>query len=513
MAYKYFFQLIIPSLLKTIIRWHPTGFHNKDMPSKRNISSPPLKILFASAILLILYGAFGLYVYSEKEIDRANERRQISFQLAGKLRQSSDDLTRMVRTYVITGDPRFKKYYQLILDIRNGKIPEPEGYALPYWDLVVAGNRPQPIETGNGVALLDQMRREGFTNEEFNKLASAKQYSDELTEMEFEAMRMVDSEYTNSSAKREQARQMLHGESYHQAKLKIMEPIKEFYILMDERTLAAVNHQIYIAYLTRLLFILASVWVIFGLWRIYNSLHKILGGSATEIHEQLDRIGQGDLSAAILVKPGTEDSVLAGLFRMQQKLISFELERKQSEAKIRGLAFHDSLTNLPNRRLLDDRLEQAIAASKRSGLFGAVLFLDLDNFKPLNDTHGHKAGDLLLIEVARRLESCVRKVDTVARFGGDEFVIVVSELDDNETEGKEQAYNLAEKVRLALAGTYLLGSNITGTSKMIVHHNIEVSIGVALFNNNSSPEMVLKYADKAMYKAKEAGRNTICFYE
>jgi diguanylate cyclase (GGDEF)-like protein len=188
-------------------------------------------------------------------------------------------------------------------------------------------------------------------------------------------------------------------------------------------------------------------------------------------------------------------------------------ERKQNEAKFRDLAFHDALTQLPNRRLLDDRLEQAIAASKRNGHFGAVMFLDLDNFKPINDTHGHKAGDLLLIEVARRLSGCVREVDTVARFGGDEFVVVISKLDGEEQECIEQSRSLAEKIRASLAGTYWLSSDSAGTTKMIIHHDIQVSIGIALFKNNSAAEKVLKHADKAMYKAKEAGRNTIYFHE
>ena len=109
-------------------------------------------------------------------------------------------------------------------------------------------------------------------------------------------------------------------------------------------------------------------------------------------------------------------------------------ERKMVEQKIKEFAFYDTLTQLPNRRLLDDRLEQAIAACKRSGRYGAVMFLDLDNFKPLNDKYGHKAGDLFLVEVAHRLARCVREVDTVARFGGDEFVVVLSELAGDESE-------------------------------------------------------------------------------
>jgi diguanylate cyclase (GGDEF)-like protein/PAS domain S-box-containing protein len=188
-------------------------------------------------------------------------------------------------------------------------------------------------------------------------------------------------------------------------------------------------------------------------------------------------------------------------------------ERKLVEQQIRKLAFYDNLTQLPNRRLLDDRLEQAIAGSKRSGHYGAVMFVDLDNFKPLNDAHGHKAGDLLLIEVARRLLGSVRAVDTVARFGGDEFVVVLSELDGDEYECIEQAGIVAEKIRVALSGPYWLTSNSKGSTRMIIHENVGASIGVALFNTTTSAENVLKWADNAMYQAKEGGRDQIKFHE
>jgi diguanylate cyclase (GGDEF)-like protein/PAS domain S-box-containing protein len=188
-------------------------------------------------------------------------------------------------------------------------------------------------------------------------------------------------------------------------------------------------------------------------------------------------------------------------------------DNKKNEELINKMAFYDALTQLANRRLLDDRMEQAIAACKRSELFGVVLFLDLDNFKPLNDTHGHKAGDLLLVEVAHRLSKCVREVDTVARFGGDEFVVVLCELGMDETGCIEQARIVAEKIRTALSEPYWIASNSSGSTKMIVQKNIGVSIGVALFNHGSSAEKILKYADKAMYEAKESGRNSIRFYK
>jgi diguanylate cyclase (GGDEF)-like protein/PAS domain S-box-containing protein len=114
-------------------------------------------------------------------------------------------------------------------------------------------------------------------------------------------------------------------------------------------------------------------------------------------------------------------------------------ERKEMEDQVRQLAFYDTLTSLPNRRLLNDRLSQAMSAGQRSGLYGALMFLDLDNFKPINDAYGHGVGDLLLIEAASRLKKCVRGMDTVARFGGDEFVVMLSELDTDKSDATEQA--------------------------------------------------------------------------
>lgn len=185
-------------------------------------------------------------------------------------------------------------------------------------------------------------------------------------------------------------------------------------------------------------------------------------------------------------------------------------ERKKAEELIRNLAFNDALTNLPNRRLLLDRMKQAMVASKRSGRYGATMFLDLDNFKPLNDAHGHDLGDLLLIEVARRITRCVREIDTVARFGGDEFVVMLSELDPDQEMSAQQAAIVAEKIRVALTAPYLLSRRQADNTEVIVEHHCSASIGVVLFiSNESNPEDVIKWADVAMYRAKEAGRNRV----
>lgn len=188
-------------------------------------------------------------------------------------------------------------------------------------------------------------------------------------------------------------------------------------------------------------------------------------------------------------------------------------QRKLMERQVSQLAFHDSLTGLANRRLLLDRLGQAMAAGKRSGCFGALIFLDLDNFKVLNDTHGHSTGDMLLIEVAKRLKGCVREVDTVSRFGGDEFVVLLSKLDTQRDVSTAQAAMVAEKIRAALQQPYFLSvSNANGTHASVDHHCTS-SIGVAIFTNDQgSDDDILKWADNAMYKAKKAGRNAIRFH-
>jgi diguanylate cyclase (GGDEF)-like protein/PAS domain S-box-containing protein len=179
--------------------------------------------------------------------------------------------------------------------------------------------------------------------------------------------------------------------------------------------------------------------------------------------------------------------------------------RKAAEDEIKSLAFYDPLTHLPNRRLLVDRLNQALVSTARSGKDGALLFLDLDHFKTLNDTLGHDTGDLLLQQVANRLTSCVREGDTVARLGGDEYVVMLEDLSEHAIEAASQAEVVGEKILSALNQPYQLAS---------YEYHSTPSIGVALFSDhNQSQEELLKHADIAMYQAKKAGRNTLRFFD
>lgn len=181
-------------------------------------------------------------------------------------------------------------------------------------------------------------------------------------------------------------------------------------------------------------------------------------------------------------------------------------ERQQLEEEIRQLAFFDPLTRLPNRRLLCDRLGCVLAALRRDGGHGALMFLDLDNFKPLNDNYGHALGDLLLIEVARRLGECVREMDTVARFGGDEFVVLLGRLDDDPGLARHHAEHLAHKILNRIGEPFRLARAEAETA---IEHRCTVSIGVAVFNQAADQEAILRRADTAMYDAKGGGRNRI----
>lgn len=186
-------------------------------------------------------------------------------------------------------------------------------------------------------------------------------------------------------------------------------------------------------------------------------------------------------------------------------------ERRRLERQIEQLAFHDPLTGLPNRRLLFDRFGQVLATARRSARHGALIFIDLDNFKPLNDLHGHEAGDRLLIEVARRLRDCVRSADTTARLGGDEFVVLLAELDADAATASAQAERVAWNLLERLGEPYRLPDK--NDPRQTIVHRCSASLGVALFDGRCSRDDAIRRADDAMYRAKAAGRNCLAIAE
>ena len=576
--------------------------------------------LWVSALVFIIFSlTFFLYVRAEKAIDKANKQRLVSHQIADELRQSSDDLTRMVRTYIMTGDPLYKQHYQEILDIRNGVKPRPLHYENIYWDLVLSDDK-RPTPAVNRISLLDIMMKLGFTSQEFALLSEAKSNSDQLNKIEFNAMRVFESTTPYTHANQHTAFTMLHDNLYHQAKYTIMRPINDAQAMMNLRTLKAVHDAEKIAFFMRLVFICFGIILIWTVWHIYRSLYQTLGGSLALLHSHITKIGSGNFSTEIPINKGMEESILGWLSQTQHKLvlidterkknesqslklsqvveqssnaivitdskanieyvnIAFEhmtgytrseaigqnprflksgktshsvyekmwmslaqgdawngelvnrrkdgseyvnythitpvldsdgktthyvaieediTERKRSEERINYLANFDVLTGLPNRPKMDDHLRYTLSLAKRHEGNFAILFLDLDHFKDINDTLGHRVGDLMLIELAKRLTVALRDEDTVSRMGGDEFILL---LPDSTANG---AALVAQKLLESIAQPFSLEDHAL---------SVTASIGIALYPSDGSDiEILSKNADVAMYRAKQEGRNAYCFF-
>ncbi|MBU6503658.1 MAG: EAL domain-containing protein [Burkholderiales bacterium] len=204
-----------------------------------------------------------------------------------------------------------------------------------------------------------------------------------------------------------------------------------------------------------------------------------------------------------------EVEVSSVLLKLKSRYVLFNssrdiTHRKEADLRIEQLAFYDPLTLLPNRRLLVDRLQQAMASCARTGKNGAVLLIDLDNFKTINDTLGHEVGDLLLKQVAGRFTNCLRKGDSIARFGGDEFVVLLADLGPGSNESVVQTELVANKLLHALDAEALIGMHALRNT---------ASIGATLFDRKQSPDELIKQADIAMYQAKAAGRNTLRLFD
>jgi diguanylate cyclase (GGDEF)-like protein len=231
------------------------------------------------------------------------------------------------------------------------------------------------------------------------------------------------------------------------------------------------------------------------------------GGAALGFHDAMSPMGEADVRsdnplalAAWPVEPAQGRPMSPGLGALL--VLRDVTEHKTEEEAIRQLAYFDPLTALPNRRLLQDRLRQAQASSQRRQRHGALIFVDLDYFKQVNDQYGHHCGDQVLVELARRLQVSVRACDTVARLGGDEFVVVLADLDAQAEVARTQLGQIAAKMLGRLTRTYEIDER---------RHRCTASLGAALFLG-LQPDMdtLLARADAAMYRAKDAGRNALC---
>lgn len=563
------------------------------------------------SIVLLLGASFIVLVYEQLQYQAAVKNREQSIQLAAELRQSSNDLARLVRTYIITGNPLYKEQFQAVVAIRDGKRPRPKNYSLAYWDLHALDQTLMSVEMGETISLLDLMRRTGITEKELANLQRSKAKSDVLVALENDAIRLVEEDTPVDPNKRDQALNMLADDYFMAMKVDIMQPIVETERMIILRTQAAVDKA-----QTRLTLVISSLFVlglllVFLITKLGKQLRLIIGCSVKELEAIISELGKGHFLTPIQVSEGDAESVVGWLAKTQRNLASLNLahfkaivassedaiiskdihgtvaswnsaaerifgytademigkplariippERAQeepdilekvakgekvehfvtqrvhknghlvdisvcispifnqqgqvigaskiardisatlaAEAEIRRLAFFDPLTGLANRRLFIDRLNQLFLMASREHFALALLYIDLDNFKSLNDTQGHAAGDELLKDVANRIQECVRKSDTVARLGGDEFVVLLA--DYNEPSASPAwAITIAEKIGQLLNQPYATPLGV---------HRCTSSIGIAVFNGQAvKPDDILRTADRAMYMAKSKGKN------
>ena len=306
--------------------------------SPQHTTSPFSRSLqLAVALACALMAVFAVYVYSEKRIDRAHELRYLSHELAGELRQSSDDLTRMARTFVLTGNPQYQQYYRDILAIRDGEKPRPLNYDSGYWDLASVDGTPPQTHKGTPVALQALLQQAGLAADELQKLAQAQARSDQQTAIEFAAMALLDSAAADLPERRLQAGEMLHGRAYQQVKADIMRPLAELHDLIVRRTLQVVRDAERQAFWLRLVFLALALLLLLALWRSFRALRRTLGAPVDQIHAHLGRIGHGDFSSAIAVAPGLDSSVLGRLLQVQRQLHTMEGARDLAQAQLQRL--------------------------------------------------------------------------------------------------------------------------------------------------------------------------------
>ncbi|EKP0260019.1 methyl-accepting chemotaxis protein [Aeromonas sobria] len=279
-----------------------------------------LNLLLSVITLILLSLVFFAYSWAGKQLEESYRQQYVSYLLADELRQSSDDLTRLGRTYVITKDPAYEQQYMRILAIRNGEQARPDGYNRIYWDFVAANGQNPRSDSNVRRGLIDLMKDAGFTEEELAKLNEAKNNSDALVNTEVAAFKLVQQTDGDPVANQQKAIAMMHDKAYHQNKGRIMSPIDDFYVMMEARNQEAVENAMSNTDMLRYLFIALGLVLMFFLWRTYRSLLDLVGTSVEQLKTDLHLLAIGDFSLPIKVPQGSKESLIGLLGGMQSTL-------------------------------------------------------------------------------------------------------------------------------------------------------------------------------------------------
>ncbi|MGI5939978.1 MAG: diguanylate cyclase [Thermoleophilia bacterium] len=454
-------------------------------------------VLYYSVLLLSLFIlAVTLWLVSDSghSFNELQKRRYESRLLAEELRRSSDDLTRMARTYVITGDPRFLEYFKEISAIRNGTSPRPENYENIYWDFISA-HKNHDRKSGTTISLIDKMKALNFSESELSLLQDAKSLSDDLMKLETRAFNALQGLYQDGegiySVKGKPdtilAQNIVFGEAYYQAKYRIMEKIDQFYKLLDYRTEKEVNDVAQLQKIYQAIALALSIIIIVMVFIGYGLIKKDIIKPLNKLSEWIKQMHSGEYNFDAREFRNNEIGMIANAFAAMASHVSsniFDLEYVSQT---------DPLTQISNRSALDRALINEMQRFEQHGTPCSILIMDIDHFKEINDRYGHLIGDKVLVEFVKVLRGATRLSDIPGRWGGEEFIVVCPNTD------LEHGRAVAERIR-----------------KRISHHkfdevgHVTASIGVSTFEIGESLEQTIQKADELLYKAKSEGRNRVC---
>ncbi len=472
--------------------------------------------LSAQVVLVALVvGALLQLARAYQDLERAQWRRFEGQQLAAELHQSSDELSLMARLFVVAQNPRHAAYFHQIARMRDGVQPPPADHDPFYWDLQLAQDGKLAEATTDeslavAAGLRERMRAAGFQADEMALLDEARQRSNALMRLEERAMGLVDTRGSGQAlgdADWRRALALVHGPEYLKAKADVMRPIQQFSRLVQQRLdreREAAHQQVWLsAWAAAATLAVLALHALYSAWSFDRSVRQPMA----VLRHWAQTVRSGRLDSRTRLPANTEfgelsaviDEMTASVERNLADLREEVTRRTRAEEVVQHLANHDALTGLPSLRLLHDRLERALARAQRDGHQVAVLFVDLNGFKPINDRYGHESGDAVLKVVGQRLAGGVRDADTVGRVGGDEFLVILPDV---------ASLAAAQQVRDKL--TQLLAEPIyLPTPKTLAQ--VSAAIGIAMYPGAARDlSSLLRLADEDMYKVKaqmKAGRD------
>ncbi len=460
-----------------------------------------LNLVAQIVLVLVTTAAVGYLVAGYRSVTEQQRQFMQRDRLVAQLQRSSDELTLMARLFVVSREAQFADHYREVARMREGLQAEPEGYDEVYWDLAL--DQPRGMRNpASARSMQERLQEAGFDPEDYARLAEALRRSEALMKTEQQAMGKVDtrgSVYTLAEEDWKDALDMLHGPAYRHAKAEIMGPLRAVRQSLNRRHQAEfgpLQEKLRLsAWLAIVCLVLTAANAVFMALRYERSVRRpveLLRHWAHQVRkgQQGQRISLGhstefgELSEAI-------DEMAESVERSLDELKEEVARRARAEQVVRHLANHDALTGLPSLRLLHDRLDRALAQAQRKSQGLALIFVDLNDFKPINDRYGHEAGDQVLKVVAQRLASALREADTVGRIGGDEFLVLLPDVD-----------NLAQAEQVKAKLSALLEQPI-----FISVHNLAVRVsaamGIAVYPSMAhDAQALMRIADQDMYRDK-----------